>query len=54
MQVVREQLTRTLTLKPTSMELFRTKVNTLSYSEVLRLRQTERMHQEGTMARPIL
>ncbi|XP_020845031.1 engulfment and cell motility protein 3 [Phascolarctos cinereus] len=54
MQVVREQLTRTLALKPTSLELFRTKVNTLSYSEVLRLRQTERMHQEGTMARPIL
>ncbi|XP_051830988.1 engulfment and cell motility protein 3 [Antechinus flavipes] len=54
MQVVREQLTRTLALKPTSLELFRTKVNTLSYSEVLRLRQTERMHQEGTMARPIV
>ncbi|XP_027703278.1 engulfment and cell motility protein 3 [Vombatus ursinus] len=54
MQVVREQLTRTLALKPTSLELFRTKVNTLSYSEVLKLRQTERMHQEGTMARPIL
>uniref|UniRef100_A0A5F8H6A4 Engulfment and cell motility 3 n=1 Tax=Monodelphis domestica TaxID=13616 RepID=A0A5F8H6A4_MONDO len=54
MQVVREQLTRTLALKPTSLELFRTKVNTLSYSEVLRLRQTERMHQEGTMAPPVL
>uniref|UniRef100_A0A7N4P808 Engulfment and cell motility 3 n=1 Tax=Sarcophilus harrisii TaxID=9305 RepID=A0A7N4P808_SARHA len=54
MQVVREQLTRTLALKPTSLELFRTKVNALSYSEVLRLRQTERMHQEGTMARPIV
>ncbi|XP_074058656.1 engulfment and cell motility protein 3 isoform X1 [Macrotis lagotis] len=54
MQVVREQLTRTLALKPTSLELFRTKVNTLSYSEVLKLRQTERMHQEGTMAQPIL
>ncbi|XP_043839987.1 engulfment and cell motility protein 3 isoform X2 [Dromiciops gliroides] len=54
MQVVREQLTRTLALKPSSLELFRTKVNTLSYSEVLRLRQTERMHQEGTMAPPIL
>ncbi|XP_072492123.1 engulfment and cell motility protein 3 isoform X2 [Notamacropus eugenii] len=53
-KVVREQLIRTLALKPTSLELFRTKVNTLSYSEVLRLRQTERMHQEGTMARPIL
>nr|XP_054390888.1 engulfment and cell motility protein 3 isoform X2 [Pongo abelii] len=54
MQVVREQLARTLALKPTSLELFRTKVNALSYGEVLRLRQTERLHQEGTLAPPIL
>ncbi|XP_069918700.1 engulfment and cell motility protein 3 isoform X3 [Oryctolagus cuniculus] len=54
MQVVREQLARTLALKPTSLELFRTKVNALTYGEVLRLRQTERLHQEGTLAPPIL
>ncbi|XP_066874382.1 engulfment and cell motility protein 3 isoform X4 [Kogia breviceps] len=54
MQVVREQLARTLALKPSSLELFRTKVNTLTYGEVLRLRQTERLHQEGTLAPPIL
>lgn len=54
MQVVREQLSRTLALKPTSLELFRTKVNALTYGEVLRLRQTERLHQEGTLAPPIL
>ncbi|XP_037672094.1 engulfment and cell motility protein 3 isoform X2 [Choloepus didactylus] len=54
MQVVREQLARTLALKPTSLELFRTKVNSLTYGEVLRLRQTERLHQEGTLAPPIL
>uniref|UniRef100_A0A2K6GPH1 Engulfment and cell motility 3 n=1 Tax=Propithecus coquereli TaxID=379532 RepID=A0A2K6GPH1_PROCO len=54
MQVVREQLARTLALKPTSLELFRTKVNALTYAEVLRLRQTERLHQEGTLAPPIL
>ncbi|XP_021487426.1 engulfment and cell motility protein 3 isoform X2 [Meriones unguiculatus] len=54
MQVVREQLARTLALKPTSLELFRTKVNALTYGEVLKLRQTERMHQEGTLAPPIL
>ncbi|XP_062967870.1 engulfment and cell motility protein 3 isoform X2 [Cynocephalus volans] len=53
-QVVREQLARTLALKPTSLELFRTKVNALTYGEVLRLRQTERLHQEGTLAPPIL
>ncbi|XP_012586034.1 PREDICTED: engulfment and cell motility protein 3 isoform X2 [Condylura cristata] len=54
MQVVREQLARTLALKPSSLELFRTKVNALNYGEVLRLRQTERLHQEGTLAPPIL
>ncbi|XP_052022356.1 engulfment and cell motility protein 3 isoform X1 [Apodemus sylvaticus] len=54
MQVVREQLARTLALKPTSLELFRTKVNALTYGEVLKLRQTERLHQEGTLAPPIL
>lgn len=53
-QVVREQLARTLALKPSSLELFRTKVNALTYAEVLRLRQTERLHQEGTLAPPIL
>ncbi|XP_029095668.1 engulfment and cell motility protein 3 isoform X1 [Monodon monoceros] len=53
-QVVREQLARTLALKPSSLELFRTKVNALTYGEVLRLRQTERLHQEGTLAPPIL
>lgn len=54
MQVVREQLARTLALKPSSLELFRSKVNALTYGEVLRLRQTERLHQEGTLAPPIL
>ncbi|XP_028624394.1 engulfment and cell motility protein 3 isoform X2 [Grammomys surdaster] len=54
MQVVREQLARTLALKPTSLEIFRTKVNALTYGEVLKLRQTERLHQEGTLAPPIL
>ncbi|XP_029780832.1 engulfment and cell motility protein 3 isoform X2 [Suricata suricatta] len=54
MQVVREQLARTLALKPSSLELFRTKVNALPYGEVLRLRQTERLHQEGTLAPPLL
>lgn len=54
MQVVREQITRTLSSKPTSMELFRTKVSALKYSEILKLRQTERLHQEETLAKPIL
>ncbi|XP_078257833.1 engulfment and cell motility protein 3 isoform X2 [Rhinoraja longicauda] len=54
MQVVREQITRTLATKPTSLELFRNKVNALNYSEILKLRQTERMHQEETLAPPVL
>ncbi|KAM4767278.1 engulfment and cell motility protein 3 isoform 2-T2 [Cyanocitta cristata] len=54
MQVVREQITRTLSLKPTSLELFKTRVNALNYSEILKLRQTERLHQEETLAVPVL
>ncbi|XP_066183733.1 engulfment and cell motility protein 3 isoform X2 [Sylvia atricapilla] len=54
MQVVREQITRTLNLKPTSLELFKTRVNALNYSEILKLRQTERLHQEETLAVPVL
>ncbi|XP_040024489.1 engulfment and cell motility protein 3-like isoform X1 [Gasterosteus aculeatus] len=52
MQVVREQITRTLSSKPTSLELFKNKVNALNYSEILKLRQTERLHQEETLALP--
>uniref|UniRef100_A0A7N9AT10 Engulfment and cell motility 3 n=1 Tax=Mastacembelus armatus TaxID=205130 RepID=A0A7N9AT10_9TELE len=54
MQVVREQITRTLSSKPTSLELFKNKVNALNYSEILKLRQTERLHQEETLASPVL
>ncbi|NXJ65296.1 ELMO3 protein, partial [Rostratula benghalensis] len=54
LQVVREQITRTLSLKPTSLELFKTRVNALNYSEILKLRQTERMHQEELLAVPVL
>lgn len=54
MQVVREQITRTLSSKPTSLELFKNKVNALNYSEILKLRQTERLHQEETLAPPVL
>uniref|UniRef100_A0A8C5GY04 Engulfment and cell motility protein 3-like n=1 Tax=Gouania willdenowi TaxID=441366 RepID=A0A8C5GY04_GOUWI len=53
MQVVREQITRTLSSKPTSLELFKNKVNALNYSEILKLRQTERLHQEETLAPPV-
>ncbi|XP_029009170.1 engulfment and cell motility protein 3 [Betta splendens] len=54
MQVVREQITRTLSSKPTSLEFFKNKVSALNYSEILKLRQTERLHQEETLAPPVL
>ncbi|XP_049340468.1 engulfment and cell motility protein 3 isoform X1 [Astyanax mexicanus] len=54
MQVVREQITRTLSSKPTSLELFKNKVNALNYSEILKLRQTERLHQEESLTPPVL
>uniref|UniRef100_A0A8C5X4W7 Engulfment and cell motility 3 n=1 Tax=Malurus cyaneus samueli TaxID=2593467 RepID=A0A8C5X4W7_9PASS len=54
MQVVREQITRILALKPTSLELFKTRVNGMNYSEILKLRQMERLHQEETLAVPVL
>ncbi|KAJ3596632.1 hypothetical protein NHX12_003036 [Muraenolepis orangiensis] len=53
-KVVREQITRTLSSKPSSLELFKNKVNVLNYSEILKLRQTERLHQEETLAPPVL
>uniref|UniRef100_A0A8C2PS76 Engulfment and cell motility 2 n=1 Tax=Cyprinus carpio TaxID=7962 RepID=A0A8C2PS76_CYPCA len=43
MTVVREQITRALAMKPPSLEQLRVKLRSLSYSEVLRLRQSERM-----------
>ncbi|KAJ8247366.1 hypothetical protein GJAV_G00245570 [Gymnothorax javanicus] len=54
MQVVREQITRTLSAKPTSLELFKNKVNALNYSEILKLRQSERLHQEEILAPPVI
>uniref|UniRef100_A0A8C7JWC7 Engulfment and cell motility 2 n=1 Tax=Oncorhynchus kisutch TaxID=8019 RepID=A0A8C7JWC7_ONCKI len=46
MQVVREQITRTLAMKPSSLDQLKGKLRGLSYSEILRLRQSERMSQD--------
>uniref|UniRef100_A0AAY4ELJ4 ELMO domain-containing protein n=1 Tax=Denticeps clupeoides TaxID=299321 RepID=A0AAY4ELJ4_9TELE len=43
MQVVREQITRALAMKPSSLDQLKSKLRSLSYSEILRLRQSERM-----------
>ncbi|XP_046690408.1 engulfment and cell motility protein 1 isoform X1 [Silurus meridionalis] len=54
MQVVREQITRALTNKPNSLDQFKTRLQNLSYTEILKIRQSERMNQEEFQSRPIL
>ncbi|KAG7280507.1 hypothetical protein CRUP_022037 [Coryphaenoides rupestris] len=54
MQVVREQITRALAMKPGSLDQLKSKLRTLSYSEILRLRQTERMSQDDFQSPPII
>uniref|UniRef100_A0A8C5HAX6 Engulfment and cell motility protein 1 n=1 Tax=Gouania willdenowi TaxID=441366 RepID=A0A8C5HAX6_GOUWI len=54
MQVVREQIMRALTLKPNSLDQFKSRLQNLSYTEILKIRQSERMNQEDFQSRPIL
>uniref|UniRef100_A0A8C6Y1W1 Engulfment and cell motility 2 n=1 Tax=Naja naja TaxID=35670 RepID=A0A8C6Y1W1_NAJNA len=54
MQVVREQITRALPAKPPSLDQFKGKLRSLGYSEVLRLRQSERMSQDDFQSPPIV
>ncbi|KAJ3608661.1 hypothetical protein NHX12_023192 [Muraenolepis orangiensis] len=54
MQVVREQIMRTLTLKPNSLDQFKSRLHNMSYTEILKIRQSERMNQEDFQSRPIL
>ncbi|XP_053099292.1 engulfment and cell motility protein 2 isoform X2 [Hemicordylus capensis] len=54
MQVVREQITRALPSKPHSLDQFRNKLRSLSYTEILRLRQSERMSQDDFQSPPIV
>uniref|UniRef100_A0A8C1FRJ3 Engulfment and cell motility 1 (ced-12 homolog, C. elegans) n=1 Tax=Cyprinus carpio carpio TaxID=630221 RepID=A0A8C1FRJ3_CYPCA len=54
MQVVKEQITRALTIKPNSLDQFKSRLQNLSYTEILKLRQSERMNQEDFQSRPIL
>ncbi|KAG8139484.1 putative Engulfment and cell motility protein [Naja naja] len=54
MQVVREQIMRALTTKPSSLDQFKSKLQNLSYTEILKIRQSERMNQEDFQSRPIL
>uniref|UniRef100_A0A8C6P0Q2 Engulfment and cell motility 1 n=1 Tax=Nothobranchius furzeri TaxID=105023 RepID=A0A8C6P0Q2_NOTFU len=54
MQVVREQIMRALTLKPNSLDQFKSRLQNLGYAEILKIRQSERMNQEDFQSRPIL
>ncbi|XP_038652845.1 engulfment and cell motility protein 1 isoform X3 [Scyliorhinus canicula] len=54
MQVVKEQIMRALTTKPNSLDQFKSKLQNLSYTEILKIRQSERMNQEDFQSRPIL
>uniref|UniRef100_A0A8C8E2E7 Engulfment and cell motility 1 n=1 Tax=Oryzias sinensis TaxID=183150 RepID=A0A8C8E2E7_9TELE len=54
MQVVREQIMRALSLKPNSLDQFKSRLQNLSYTEILKIRQSERMNQEDFQSRPIL
>ncbi|KAG8442761.1 hypothetical protein GDO86_011536 [Hymenochirus boettgeri] len=54
MQVVREQIMRALTNKPSSLDQFKCRLQNLSYTEILKIRQSERMNQEDFQSRPIL
>lgn len=54
MQVVREQITRALAMKPPSLDQLKNKLRGLNYSEILRLRQSERMSQDDFQSPPIM
>ncbi|RXM99418.1 Engulfment and cell motility protein 1 [Acipenser ruthenus] len=54
MQVVKEQIMRALSTKPNSLDQFKSKLQNLSYTEILKIRQSERMNQEDFQSRPIL
>uniref|UniRef100_A0A8C5C5T9 Engulfment and cell motility 1 (ced-12 homolog, C. elegans) n=1 Tax=Gadus morhua TaxID=8049 RepID=A0A8C5C5T9_GADMO len=54
MQVVREQIMRTLTHKPNSLDQFKSRLQNMSYTEILKIRQSERMNQEDFQSRPIV
>lgn len=54
MQVVKEQVMRALITKPSSLDQFKSKLQNLSYTEILKIRQSERMNQEDFQSRPIL
>ena len=47
MELVKEQIMRGLKQLPSSFEMFRIKVNALSFSEISKIRESERREKEG-------
>ncbi|KAI5093227.1 engulfment and cell motility protein 2 [Silurus meridionalis] len=54
MQVVREQIVRVLAMKPLTLDQLKVKLYSLSYSEILRLRHSERLNQDDFHSAPII
>ncbi|XP_053509408.1 engulfment and cell motility protein 2 isoform X2 [Ictalurus furcatus] len=54
MQVVREQIVRVLAMKPLTLDQLKVKLYNLSYSEILRLRHSERVNQDDFHSAPII
>ncbi|TRY86606.1 hypothetical protein DNTS_018586 [Danionella cerebrum] len=54
MSVVREQISRALLMKPLTLDQLKMKFSSLGYSEILRLRQSERMSQDDCCSAPII
>ncbi|KAI5607924.1 engulfment and cell motility protein 2, partial [Silurus asotus] len=54
MQVVREQIVRVLAMKPLTLDQLKVKLYSLSYSEILRLRHSERLNQDDFHSAPIM
>ncbi|KAM9443726.1 engulfment and cell motility protein 2 isoform 1-T1 [Clarias gariepinus] len=54
MQVVREQIVRVLAMKPLTLDQLKVKLYSLSYSEILRLRHSERVNQDDFHSAPII
>uniref|UniRef100_A0A6I8NBI0 Engulfment and cell motility 2 n=1 Tax=Ornithorhynchus anatinus TaxID=9258 RepID=A0A6I8NBI0_ORNAN len=54
MQVVREQITRALPSRPNSLDQLKSRLRSLSYAEILRLRQAERLNQDDFQSAAIV
>ncbi|XP_062842324.1 engulfment and cell motility protein 2 isoform X2 [Trichomycterus rosablanca] len=54
LQVVREQIVRVLAMKPLTLDQLKMKLYSLSYSEILRLRHSERLNQDDFHSPPVI